>query len=454
MKLSQAFRITSGDVVALTGGGGKTSAMFRLADELAQAKMRVLTTTSTRIFAAQVKRSSAHVAFDPEHQTLEEIIPLLEAGLRQHNQILLIGQADPNSGKAFGVSPQTIDTLAATGRFDLIVNEADGSRMRSFKAPAEHEPVISNRTTLVVPVVGLDVLGEPLNDETVHRADLVSHLSGTPMGRPVTVETVANILGHPQGGLKGVPAQARVVPLLNKVDLLTDLTAARELATRLLAYSRTEAVAIGATQAAGNPILEVQGRTAAIILAAGGSSRFGSPKQLARMEDQTFIERVIDVALTSQARPVIAVLGAEVEQSRAILSDRPVEIIINRDWARGQSTSMKAGLSALPPTVSSAVFLLVDQPGLLPETVDALIQGHRQSLAPIVWPEFEGRRGNPVLFDRSLFPELMAISGDTGGRPLLHAYGEQAERVRVTDQAILIDIDRSEELDRYSSYGE
>jgi molybdenum cofactor cytidylyltransferase len=360
--------------------------------------------------------------------------------------VLLIGQAEPETGKAFGVPPDILDALAATGRFDLIINEADGSRMRSFKAPASHEPVIPAGTTIVTPVVGVDILGQPLDDEAVHRAALVSQLSGAVMGQPVTAETIVTVMGHPGGGLKNVPARARVIPLLNKVEGPVELTAARRIAAGLLACERVEAVAIGAVQAAADPVTEVHGRTAAVILAAGGSSRFGSPKQLAPWGEQTFIERAVAVALASQARPVIVVLGAEVAQCQALLAGKPVEVVVNRDWPAGQSTSLRTGLAALPANINSAVFLLVDLPGLRPETVDALIQRHRETLAPIVWPEFAGRRGNPILFDRALFPELQQISGDTGGRPLLAAYEVRAERVAVADQGILFDIDYAGDL--------
>ncbi len=450
MNLSQALRITAGDVVAFTGGGGKTTAMFRLAEEIARhptKKMRVLATTSTRIFAAQIKRSPAHVIFNPEQQAIANILPLLETALDEHSQVLLIGQPDPESGKAFGIPSEIVDVLAATGHFDLIINEADGSRMRPFKAPAAHEPVIPPSTTIITPVVGLDVLNQPLSDESVHRAALVSQLSGTNRGEPVTADTIAAVLCHPQGGLKNVPPQARVIPLLNKAESATRLAAARTIAAKLLACERVDSVAIGAVQKTDRPIAEVQGRTAAIILAAGDSTRFGSPKQLARWGDQTFIERVVDVALASRANPVVVVLGAEVAQSRTLLANRPVELVINEDWAKGQSTSMQAGLTALPQNISSAIFLLVDLPGVTPKIINALIQRHQQTLAPVVWPEFEGRRGNPALFDRSLFPELLQIRGDTGGRPVLMAHKDQAERVTVTDKAILQDIDRPEDLE-------
>ncbi|MFC1976002.1 selenium cofactor biosynthesis protein YqeC [Chloroflexota bacterium] len=446
MKLSHALRITSGDVIALTGGGGKTTTMFRLAGELVRKQMRVLTTTSTRIFTGQIEHAPVHVPFDPAQQSVADILPVLDAASVEHGQVLLVRPIEPGSSKAVGIPAETIDALAATGHFEAIIVEADGARSHPFKAPATHEPVIPARTTIVVPVVGLEVVGQPLNDDTVHRSALASQLSDTQFGQPVTIDTIATVLGHPRGGLKNVPPQARVIPVLNKAESPSRMAAARNIATKLLAGGPIDAVAIGSVQAADQPILEVQSRTAVIILAAGGSTRFGSPKQLAPWGQQTFIERVVDVGLASQARPVVVVLGAEVEQSRAVLADKPVEVVVNENWASGQSTSLKAGLKPLPKNVGSVIFMLVDQPAVTPEVVDALIQRHRQTLAPVIWPEFAGKRGNPVLFDRSLFSQLRQISGDTGGRPLIKAYQDQAERVEVKTRAILQDFDRPDEV--------
>jgi molybdenum cofactor cytidylyltransferase len=449
MQLPQAFHIQPGEVVAFVGGGGKTSTMFGLAEALAQTSIgrRVLTTTSTRIFAAQIKLAPAHVIFEPARQSLAELLPALQAALDRHGQVLLIGQTEPETGKAFGIPPELIDRLAATGLFDVILNEADGSRMRPFKAPAGHEPVIPVSSSLVVPVVGLDVLARPLSDDTVHRAKLVSELSGTPLTGPVTVETVATVLSHAQGGLKNVPEPARVIPLLNKAESPLALAAARQIATTLLQKPRFDRVAIGAVKDKGEPIREVQGRTAVVILAAGGSSRFGSPKQLARWAGQTFIERAVTTALAAGGvHSVTVVLGAEVEQSRRLLQPFPVEVVVNPHWPEGQSSSMQAGLTVLPATVDSVIFLLVDLPLITPDIIEALIRRYRQTLAPIVWPEFAGQRGNPVLFDRTLFPQLSQIKGDTGGRPLLQAYQDQAERVVVTTPAVLQDVDRPEDV--------
>ncbi|MBI2533605.1 MAG: putative selenium-dependent hydroxylase accessory protein YqeC [Deltaproteobacteria bacterium] len=448
MKLSHALNISPGEVVSLVGAGGKTTAMFLLADELATS-LRVLTTTTTRIFAAQTKHSPVHVTFDPRRQTIADLLPRLDEAIVAHGQALLTGPPEPDGDKVSGVSPETIDILAASGRFEVIINEADGSRRLSLKAPAAHEPVIPLSTTLVIPTAGLEALARPLGDATVHRAELISHLTGTALGQPVTADTVARLLSHPEGGLKKVPARARVVPLLNKVDeqLGSDgLKVAREIANTLLRCDRMDSVLIGSMRRAEAPVAEVHSRIAAVILAAGGSTRFGSPKQLAPWRGKTFIEQVVDTALASSARPVVVVLGAEAERCRAALADRPVEVIVNETWMEGQSTSMQAGLAALPANIGGAVFFLVDLPGVAAELIDRLLQRHRETLAPLVWPEFEGRRGNPILFDSSLFSELRQVRGDTGGKPVLLRYQDRAERVAVSDKSILQDFDRPEDL--------
>ena len=131
--------------------------------------------------------------------------------------------------------------------------------MRPFKAPAAHEPVIPAETTLVVPLVGADVFGQTLDAEHVHRPELVSALSGAPMGAPITPEIVARVLAHPDGGRKGVPAGARVVILINKVETLPDRKPAHETAERLLRDPAIHSVVLAAVRAE-NPVLEVCAR--------------------------------------------------------------------------------------------------------------------------------------------------------------------------------------------------
>jgi len=448
LKLSQALRIKRTDVVALVGGGGKTSAMFRLGDELAARGWRVIMTTSTHIGAAQVSYSP-HVITLFHQQPIHTKNSILSQAV-DRSPTLLIGPINPQTNKAEGLAPDVIDILAAVPDIDAVIIEADGARTLPFKAPADHEPVIPGSTTLVVPVVGIDVVGKPLDDAHVHRPGRVAALTGAVQGRPITLEHIAQVLTHAQGGLKGVPARARVVPLVNKVETAVQGEQARTLAGLLLQTLQIEAVAIGAVQNL-DPVHTVQSRVAAIVLAAGESRRFGRLKQLLPWgDDGTLISHAVDIALASRARPVVVVLGCQADACRRAIEGRPVQVVVNPDWVEGQSSSVRAGLAVLPENISATLFHLADQPQVTSTVMDAMIERHANTLAPVVWPTYQGQRGNPVLFDRVTFSELERLTGDTGGKPILMAYerANQAQRVAVDEPGVLLDIDAPEDIER------
>lgn len=448
MKLLQALRIKRKDVVALVGGGGKTSAMFRLGDELAACGWRVIMTTSTHIGAAQAAHSPHVITF--LHQQPSGMKKGVFSQALDRSPTLLIGPINPQTNKAEGLAPGVIDMLVAVPDVDAVIVEADGARTLPFKAPADHEPVIPDSTTLVVPVVGIDVVGQPLDDAHVHRPGRVAALIGAVEGCPVTLEHIAQVLTHTRGGLKGVPARARVVPLLNKIETPAQEETARTLADQLLQTLRVESVAIGAVQSP-DPVRTVQGRVAAIVLAAGESRRFGRLKQLLPWGDNgTLLSHAVDIALASSARPIVVVLGCQADACRRALAGRPVQVVVNRNWADGQSSSVRAGLAALPENISAALFHLADQPRVTSVVINALIERHANTLAPVVWPEYHGQRGNPALFDRVTFSELEQLTGDTGGKSVLltHDRANQAQRVAMDEPGVLLDIDAPEDIER------
>lgn len=251
--LADALGLKPGEVVALVGGGGKSTAMFRLAREVTEARGCAITTTTTHIFGAQTALAPARV-FAAE-ATRERVA----AALAAHRHVLVVGPTDAATNRAGGVSLELFSALCAWFPDACIVNEADGSRTRPFKAPAGHEPVIPPETALVIPMVGADVFGKPLDADHVHRPELVAALSGAPLGTPVTPEIVARVLAHPEGGRKGVPAGARVVVLINKVEILTDLAPARETAERLLREPAIHSVLLASVRE-DKPVLEVYAR--------------------------------------------------------------------------------------------------------------------------------------------------------------------------------------------------
>ena len=440
MLLSQSLRWQRKDVIALVGGGGKTTTMFRLARELTARNLRVVTTTTTRIFITQMAAAPYHFIAEEG----EALLAQLPEALRRHGHVLIVGGMDVGENKALGIEPALVERIAALAAVDAVIIEADGARMKPFKAPAEHEPVIPTCTTLVVPTVGIDAIGRPLDGMTAHRPQRIAALTGAALGDPITPEMVAAVLAHPQGGCKRVPAGARVVPLLNKVETKEQLAAAREVARLLLQQPIVDAVALSAVDA-NDPVREVWGRTVAIVLAAGASARFGQPKQLLPWGETTLVGQVVDRALAAEGiDDVVVVVGCEGERVAAAVRDRPVRVVVNEAWAEGQSSSVRVGLAALPAGVSAVLFLLADQPGVAPEVIEALVRRHRETLAPIVAPSYRGQRGNPVLFDRSTFAELAGLHGDVGGRVLIERLQQQMESVHF-DAPPPFDIDTPED---------
>ncbi|MCU0502685.1 MAG: selenium cofactor biosynthesis protein YqeC [Anaerolineae bacterium] len=436
MFLPHAFSLGSKEVIALSGGGGKTTLMFRLATELTAAGQRVVTTMTTRIFVSQMAQAPLAFVLHGEGALLAQ----LPEALAEHRHVLIAGGTMVEQDKAEGVPPEFLDRIAAQPAVDVVIVEADGSRRLPFKAPAQHEPVIPIGTTVLVPVVGLDVVGKPLVAGQVHRPELVAALSGAKLGDPVTPEMMAAVLAHPEGGAKGLPPGARLVPFLNKVEDEATLAAARQIARRLLAHPIVDRVIIGAAQAA-DPVIEVWGRVGAVVLAAGQGSRFGALKQVLPWQGVPLVAHVAGQALACpDIDSVVVTIGAGAGQVETALAGRRVDLVPVPDWADGQSRSVQTGLGALAGA-SAVIFLLADQPGVSPALLAALVRRHRETLAPVVAPRYRGQRGNPVLFDRATFPEFARLIGDVGARPIIQAHPDEIAWVDWPTPEITQDID-------------
>jgi molybdenum cofactor cytidylyltransferase len=185
---------------------------------------------------------------------------------------------------------------------------------------------------------------------------------------------------------------------------------------------------------------------AAIILAAGGSKRFGRPKQLLEWRGQPFVRVVALTALGAGLTPYV-VTGAQAAEVEAALSDLPLKLVRNESWPGGQSTSIRAGISALPSSAGGAIFLLADQPQVTGAVIRALLDIHSAKLSPIVAPLVQNeRRANPVLFDRVTFPDLMTLEGDVGGRGIFSRH--RVEFMPWHDENLLFDVDSPEDYER------
>jgi molybdenum cofactor cytidylyltransferase len=440
MQLARAFRIRSKEVIAFVGGGGKTAAMFRLARELAAQGKRVITTTTTRLAASQIRHAPKHLVYD---WSVDFPVRACET-LARHPHLLVIGN-ETEEGKALGVPPALVDELIALDDVDAVIVEADGARTRPFKAPGEHEPVIPGSTTLLVPVIGVRALGGKIDDTHTHRAEIVARLAGARVGEAITPNVAARVLTHAEGGMKHRPRDARAIALINQVESDAQIETARALARLLLGYGEIDAVALGAAQRE-DAVREIHRRVAVVVLAGGAGTRMGDQvKQLLEWRGATLLENALAVAMQASAHQVIVVLGARGDELRLKLHRTTAQIILNRDWETGHASSIRAGVRAIPPPIDAVVFLNADQPFVSADVLDRVIQRHRETDAPIVVASFAGRRGSPGLFDRAHFDELMTLEGEQGGRELLFRHAEQVETVLFDDARLGFDIDTPED---------
>ena len=438
MDLVKTFRLTMNSKVALVGSGGKTTAMFQLARDFGY---RVILTTTTHLALDQLEEADKHF-------TVESVEDLPSENLDLEGNILLFTgpQVEPNRVK--GPDQDILIQLAALAEKwgSPLLIEADGARLLPIKAPAEHEPPIPDFVDTVIVVIGLSGLGKPLNEKWVHRPELFSELVGLSPGSEISSQHLAAAIISPRGGLKNIPAAARKLLLINQIDSFPNWKTFHDYLP--LFFKHYEG--IGFTVLEDQLLLEYHEPIAGVILAAGGSTRFGTTKQLLDWRGKPLVTHTVETALAGGLSPVIVVTGADQENVTLAVKGLPVKCVHNPDWEQGQSSSVRTGIESLPPhQVGGAIFLLADQPYTPPELILQLVKEHTINRISIIYPEVNGKRGNPVLFDRDIFLDLAKLTGDIGGRALFDSY--KTRSVNWENDLILRDIDTPEDYEKLSS---
>ena len=192
-------------------------------------------------------------------------------------------------------------------------------------------------------------------------------------------------------------------------------------------------------------------RFGAVILAAGASTRMGTPKQLLELDGRPLVVRAVAAALASPAWPVVVVLGAHAEKIRPVLARLPVLIADSPAWAEGMAASIRAGVTTLRQfsrALDGALIALCDQPAFSPEVIAHLVAAQRTSGRSIAAAHYHGRNGAPALFLREHFETLTHLTGEEGARTLLN--GDPARVASVALPELAVDLDTPEDVARAS----
>ncbi|NLB51806.1 MAG: putative selenium-dependent hydroxylase accessory protein YqeC [Syntrophomonadaceae bacterium] len=227
MDLFYALDLKEREIISFVGGGGKTTLMFRLADEIPN-RYQTLITTTTKIFIPPADRYPTFTANGNKFNEIE-LKQFLQAGIKP-----VLGSGLLPENKLSGLNQEQFKNIAQWQEIEYILVEADGSKGRPLKGHLYFEPVIPQWTTMVIIVIGADALGKPLDSDYVHRSEVVTELTGNRPGSVITPEIISKLITHSQGIMRSIPPLARTTVIINKVDCLASLDEAYRTAQLLI----------------------------------------------------------------------------------------------------------------------------------------------------------------------------------------------------------------------------
>lgn len=427
-------------VLSVVGGGGKTSLIFRIMEELMAVGKKVLITTTT------------HMAYEPDRPFAEDGDMIsIKHNLEEHGYTIAAA-LDREKCKISALSEEKMKEITALA--DVILIEADGAKKCPLKVPASWEPVIWKPTDLVIAVAGMDAAGKPIQ-EVCHRPENVADFLGKEAEEKLTEEDIVRIVLSTEALRKCVNGREYRV-LLNKADIPGKSQAAESIADRLEeqgihaawgSLREKEYYICGKSEterkrAAQMPSKRV--KLVLIMLAAGNSRRFGSNKLMYEVDGVPMYQRTLRLLQKAAERipdsRIVVVTQPQYSEIIDVVKETGAEVLFNPKPERGIASSMQIGLE-IAKDADACLFTVSDQPWLTAETIIALydaFQSENKGMACTVWGE---KTGNPCIFSKKYYRKLMEITGDKGGKQIIKRYPEDVTYLKISDEREQQDVD-------------
>ena len=427
-------------VLSVVGGGGKTSLIFRIMEELTAVGKKVLITTTT------------HMAYEPDRPFAEDgDIISIKHNLEEHGYTIAAA-LDREKCKISALSEEKMKEITALA--DVILIEADGAKKCPLKVPASWEPVIWKPTDLVIAVAGMDAAGKPIQ-EVCHRPENVADFLGKEAEEKLTEEDIVRIVLSTEALRKCVNGREYRV-LLNKVDIPGKSQAAESIADRLEeqgihaawgSLREKEYYICGKSETERKRAAQMPSKRvnlALIMLAAGNSRRFGSNKLMYEVDGVPMYQRTLRLLQKAAERipdsRIVVVTQPQYSEIIDVVKETGAEVLFNPKPERGIASSMQIGLE-IAKDADACLFTVSDQPWLTAETIIALydaFQSENKGMACTVWGE---KTGNPCIFSKKYYRKLMEITGDKGGKQIIKRYPEDVTYLKISDEREQQDVD-------------
>lgn len=429
-EMTEWLNINKGSVVSVVGCGGKTTLVQKLSRVMSE-HMKVGVAASTKMYIPEQSVYS-DMFIRHQHECTEDVTA---PGIYYFSD-------ETVPGKLHGLGAYM--TAQAKAFMDVIMIEADGSRMRPLKGWAPYEPVIVEDTTLTIGVMNLKTLGMRASDEIVHRMPEFEKLTGIKAGEIVKTEHLCAMVNSPLGMFKY--SKTRKVLLINHVDSpeaysqAVDFVKNNEL--------NVDAVFIGSLQL---EAVEVYTRpekrkTAAIILASGSGSRMGKNKLLIDINGKPMIEYILN-NVRKNGFSEYHVVSIYEDILKLAAQKFGMQTILNDNPALGQSRSIVLGTQNCSDGCDGFMYFTGDMPALQKETIEKLLKAFDKD-NNITVPIYDGHRGSPVIFPKRFKGQLECLTGDTGGRQIIERYKDQVTFVEIEEGWQGLDVDTEEDLAR------